>query len=291
MGRVRDRRARTRRMLTLNPTLMETTASQAGGFLAQAQAGDAEAFGEVCRAYEIRLLRQAMALCGSASLAEDLVQDTLVEAWKCLRRYNGRCQFYTWLCAILLNRYRNTIRQKRPMPFSTFRRDDQEELHDGICQLADQESLPDEAAQRREQAALVQQCIQALSESFHRRLVSRLRAEQPGSLWRTLAAPFAAARLNWRIAVPVAGVVALVIAMLSFLVRQHAVAPLAPAGMQAVAPPALKSDLPPTIANYRRVANHSLDELDELLTRQANRNPSPAPIYTASIFALTHAAN
>jgi RNA polymerase sigma-70 factor (ECF subfamily) len=149
-------------MLSLNPALMETTASETRGFLAQARAGDAEAFGEVCRAYETRLLRQAMALCGQASLAEDLAQDTLVEAWKCLRRYNGQCQFYTWLCAILLNRYRNTVRQKRPLAFSAFPAHDQEELHDGIGQLADQESLPDEAAQRHEQAVLIQQCIQAL---------------------------------------------------------------------------------------------------------------------------------
>ena len=162
MGRVRDRRARTRKMLTLNPTLTETTPSETRGFLAQARAGDAEAFGEVCRAYETRLLRQAMALCGSAALAEDLAQDTLVEAWRCLHRYNGRCQFFTWLCAILLNHYRNTVRQKRPMPFSAFQAHDQQGLRDSIGQLADGESLPDEAAQRREQAALVQRCIQAL---------------------------------------------------------------------------------------------------------------------------------
>jgi len=162
MVRVQARRGNNRKMLTLNPTLMETTASETRGFLAQAQAGDAEAFGEVCRAYETRLLRQAMALCGSATLAEDLAQDTLVEAWRCLHRYNGRCQFFTWLCAILLNRYRNTVREKRPMPFSAFQARDQDELHDRIGQLADQESLPDEAVQRREQAVLVQQCVQAL---------------------------------------------------------------------------------------------------------------------------------
>ena len=149
-------------MLTLHPKLMETTVAEARGFLAQARAGDAEAFGEVCRTYETRLLRQAMALCGSATLAEDLAQDTLVEAWRCLHRYNGRCQFFTWLCAILLNRYRNTLRQKRPMPFSAFPARDQQELHDSIGQLVDRESLPDEAAVGREQAALVQRCIQAL---------------------------------------------------------------------------------------------------------------------------------
>lgn len=149
-------------MLSLNRTLAEAARPEAGGLLEQAQAGDAEAFGEVCRVHETRLLRQAMALCGQVSLAEDLAQDTLVEAWKCLRRYNGQCQFFTWLCAILLNRYRNTVRERRPVPFSAFPEHDQHELEDRFGQLADSESLPDESAQRRERAAQVLSCIEAL---------------------------------------------------------------------------------------------------------------------------------
>ena len=149
-------------MISLNPTLVEVARPEAGSLLDQARAGDAEAFGEVCRVYETRLLRQAMALCGQASLTEDLAQDTLVEAWKCLRRYNGQCQFFIWLCAILLNRFRNTVRQRRPVPFSAFPEHDQHELEDSFGQLADPDSLPDEAAQRRERAAEVRKCIEAL---------------------------------------------------------------------------------------------------------------------------------
>jgi RNA polymerase sigma-70 factor (ECF subfamily) len=149
-------------MFSLNPALVETPRPETSGLLEQARAGDAEAFGEVCRVFETRLLRQAMALCGQASLAEDLAQDTLVEAWKCLRRYNGQCQFFTWLCAILLNRYRNTVRERRPLPFSAFPEHDRQEFEDGFGRVADTDSLPDEAAQRLEQAALVRRCIEAL---------------------------------------------------------------------------------------------------------------------------------
>jgi RNA polymerase sigma-70 factor, ECF subfamily len=149
-------------MFSLNPALEPTAPSEGCGLLAQAQAGDVEAFGELCRAHETRLLRQAMALCGNAALAEDLAQDTLVEAWKCLHRYNGRCQFFTWLCAILLNRYRNTVRQKRPLPFSAFAAHGKDKPADTLAQMAASESLPDETAQRQEEAALVQQCVAAL---------------------------------------------------------------------------------------------------------------------------------
>jgi RNA polymerase sigma-70 factor (ECF subfamily) len=130
--------------------------------LSRAQAGDAEAFGEICRSCETPLLRQAITLAGNLALAEDLAEDSLVEAWRCLRRYNGRCQFFTWLCAILLNRYRNTLREKRPVPFSALRCQEHDEIQNRITGSANHEPSPAETAQLREQAALLRKCIQAL---------------------------------------------------------------------------------------------------------------------------------
>src|SRR5712692_1884896 len=147
-------------VFSLNPAFVEIETSDPRSWLERARAGETEAFGELCRLYETRLLRQAIGLCDNASLAEDLAQDTLVEAWKCLRRYNGRCQFFTWLCAILLNRYRNTVRAKRPVPLSSLAGDDRKEFQNSIDNLADHDSSPDQAAQLREQAALVRNCIQ-----------------------------------------------------------------------------------------------------------------------------------
>ena len=149
-------------MSSLNPAFVEIETSDTRSLLDRARAGDTEAFCGICRIYETRLWRQAIALCSDASLADDLAQDTLVEAWKCLHRYNGRCQFFTWLCAILLNRYRNTVRAKRPVPLSSLAGHDRKEFQNSIDNLADQDSSPDQAAQLREQAALVRNCIEAL---------------------------------------------------------------------------------------------------------------------------------
>jgi len=150
------------------PAFVEIDASDSRNLLELAQAGDADAFGGVCRIYETRLLRQAMALCGNEALAEDLAQDTLVEAWKCLRRYNGRCRFFTWLCAILLNRYRNTLRERRPVPFSAFPARERDAMPARMEQVTDHESPPDEAAGFREDAAVVRKCIEALPEKHQR---------------------------------------------------------------------------------------------------------------------------
>jgi RNA polymerase sigma-70 factor (ECF subfamily) len=148
-------------MAGLSPTFVETEISDTRSLLDQARAGDAEAFGEICRVHGTRLLRQAVALCGNLTLAEDLAQDTLVEAWKGLRRYNGRCQFFTWLCAILLNRYRNVLRENRLRSSSRGGRDQDEfEKHTG--NLPDHAARPDETVELCEQVVLVRQCVQAL---------------------------------------------------------------------------------------------------------------------------------
>jgi len=164
-------------VISLNPTFVEIETPDTRDLLDLALAGDAEAFGEICRACETRLLRQAVTLCGDATLAEDLAQDTLVEAWKCLHRYNGRCQLFTWLCAILLNRHRNLLRQKRPLPFSAFSPPDHDALQKNLTHLADDNSRPDETAQLHEQAAQVRACIQALPAKHQQVIYLRFYAD------------------------------------------------------------------------------------------------------------------
>lgn len=141
---------------------MEIAAAPLGNLLDQAQAGSAEAFCDLARVYENRLLRQAMALCGEASQAEELAQDALVEAWKSLHRYNGRCQFFTWLCAILLNRYRHSLRAKHRFHFFPLSQTDPDGAKGDLAEIPDHDPRPDEVVQVREQTALVLQCIRAL---------------------------------------------------------------------------------------------------------------------------------
>ena len=132
------------------------------------------------------------------------------------------------------------------------------------------------------------------SESFHRSVARAIRAEKPPSLWDVAAAAFRGAPPSWRASLPVLGAMAVAIVILSLLAprfRLRTVPSPAPPAPRAVSAPGLPSDLPPTLANYRLVANQSLEALDELLTRQGNRPRSPAPIYTASTFALVDPSN
>jgi RNA polymerase sigma-70 factor (ECF subfamily) len=105
-------------------------------------------------------LRQALLLCGNQDAAEDLAQETLVEAWKSVRRFQGHCQLFTWLCAILFNRYRNKLRDRRPILFSDLVPREREEI-ENRAEPAD-DSSPAQTAQLREQGTLVRRCLEAL---------------------------------------------------------------------------------------------------------------------------------
>jgi RNA polymerase sigma-70 factor (ECF subfamily) len=85
----------------------------ADSLIPRALAGEREAFCELARQHEARLYRQAFGLCRNQHLAEDLAQETLIEAWKGLARYNGACRFSTWLYAILLHRHQKSLRKNR----------------------------------------------------------------------------------------------------------------------------------------------------------------------------------
>ena len=68
----------------------------------RAQAGEAIAFERLAEQHAARLWRCALALGKDGHWAEDLAQETLVEAWRCLARFDGRCKFSTWLYGIAM---------------------------------------------------------------------------------------------------------------------------------------------------------------------------------------------
>jgi anti-sigma factor RsiW len=128
-----------------------------------------------------------------------------------------------------------------------------------------------------------------VAESFHQKVLGALRAEETASAWETLVARLRATLLTWRVVLPAVGATALAIVALSLVARRPVVPVPAPTVAQAALTPNAKSSLDPTISNYHTVANRSLEQLDELLLRQGNMNPSPSPLYTASSLSRANA--
>lgn len=64
-----------------------------------------------------RLLRSAYLLCGNITDAEDLVQETLLQALRSAGRFRGDSAVYTWLHGILLNLSRRYWRSRKRLVF------------------------------------------------------------------------------------------------------------------------------------------------------------------------------
>jgi RNA polymerase sigma-70 factor, ECF subfamily len=79
----------------------------------RAQARDTEAFGKVFQLLEAKLHRQAFFLAGSEEQALDLLQETMLEVWKHLSRYDGRARFFTWICSVMAHRHYDWVRRWR----------------------------------------------------------------------------------------------------------------------------------------------------------------------------------
>ncbi len=86
--------------------------------LALAQAGDERAFRELVEPHRRALEVHAYRMLGSPQDAEDVVQETLVRAWRTLERFEGRSSIETWLYRIATNACLDEIRRRprRPEP-------------------------------------------------------------------------------------------------------------------------------------------------------------------------------
>ena len=121
-----------------------------------AQAGDREAFCALARTHVPGLLRAAATLGCEQNAAEDLAQETLWEAWRSLRQFDGRCRLSTWLFGILRHRWLKLLRKKLP-----------QQLDEASAQamLASPGQAPEADLESQEQAAHLRQALTCLPDA------------------------------------------------------------------------------------------------------------------------------
>jgi RNA polymerase sigma-70 factor, ECF subfamily len=84
--------------------------------LARARAGDHGAFRELTDPHRHELHVHCYRILGSLQDAEDLVQETLLAAWRGLGAFEGRASMRAWLYRIATNRCLNALRDRARRP-------------------------------------------------------------------------------------------------------------------------------------------------------------------------------
>jgi RNA polymerase sigma-70 factor (TIGR02960 family) len=86
--------------------------------LAQAKAGDQNAFGDLVDPYRRPLLVHCYRILGSVQDAEDVLQEVLLSAWRALDQFDG-ASLKAWLYRIATNRCLNYLRDGARRPATT----------------------------------------------------------------------------------------------------------------------------------------------------------------------------
>lgn len=85
----------------------------------RARSGDVGAFGELVRRHQSAVRRQLRRLTkGDTMLADDLAQDSFVQAWTGLAGFRGEARFSTWLYRIAYHRFlmhARSVRDELPL--------------------------------------------------------------------------------------------------------------------------------------------------------------------------------
>lgn len=75
--------------------------------------GDGNAFGILVERFQRRIFRVAFAIVRDENEADAITQDTFVQAYTNLGKFEGRAELETWLTRIAINRSRDHLRRRR----------------------------------------------------------------------------------------------------------------------------------------------------------------------------------
>ncbi len=132
--------------------------------LEKARHGDRAAFDLLVRNYANMVTGLAFRMLGSQDEALDCAQDAFVRAWENISRYDPKWSIATWLRRIVTNLALDRLRRRRSHP------DLQEAFEETLPSGGE---LPDAAAERREEAAVVRDVIEDLPDKYRVVIVLR----------------------------------------------------------------------------------------------------------------------
>lgn len=90
-------------MTSLAPALADDAGDPESTLVQRARGGDSRAFEGLYREHSGRVYGLCLRLVGDKASAEDFTQETFINAWRALPRFEARSSFKTWLHRIAVN--------------------------------------------------------------------------------------------------------------------------------------------------------------------------------------------
>lgn len=130
-------------------------------WIARAQQGDRQAFGELVALHRKGVINVVYRMCGDPQLAEEAAQEAFIRAWQNIRRYNPRFAFRSWVYRIAINVAIDYLRRER------------ETTDIGAEPLAAGGEDPEAALERKERADQVRKAVLGMPPASRMVLVLR----------------------------------------------------------------------------------------------------------------------
>jgi RNA polymerase sigma-70 factor, ECF subfamily len=142
-----------------------------------AKGGDQHAFVELCRRYRPSLKRRIRRIVRNLEDAEDILQETLMSAFRHLAGFRGKCCFRTWIMTIATNYSLMLLRKRRNHPETGFGLVTAEGKEVEVLQISDPMPSPEQIYAKRQASQSLSQAVKMLPPGF-RLLVERYHQDE-----------------------------------------------------------------------------------------------------------------
>lgn len=131
-------------------------------------------FESLYREYYQKVYAFLYRLCADMDLAEDLTQETFLQAYKAFHKFRGECEVFTWLAAIGKHTYFKYLKKKK--------------LHLNAANLElvaqsylQNEDSPEEHVQKKDVEKAVRKVVENIPQKYRDVVLLRIYAELPFS--------------------------------------------------------------------------------------------------------------
>ena len=139
----------------------------------RARAGDARAFDLLVIKYRRKLARLLARIVRDPGMAEDVLQETFIKAFRALPQFRGDSAFYTWLYRIGVNTARNQLGEERHRPLLMAELESGDEENGRSVQERPDDDTPETELLSREIIEAVNRAMDALQDDLRQAIALR----------------------------------------------------------------------------------------------------------------------